>query len=168
MTPGLSDRQPSGSALRYRAPGEVRTPGELAEPPILQSGGRTIDVSGRSREAAQGDRAGDGGASQPRHARLGLHALNSAGSMDAVMCDVQREATDRVWGEGRGDPSEPRGFKVGFPQLAATLAGVRSAHAAGDRVALRGELVALASQAVVWASDLPAPIKRRTHAKAAA
>jgi hypothetical protein len=94
--------------------------------------------------------------------------MHSAGSMDAVMCDVQREATDRVWGDGRGNPSEPQGYRVGLLQLQATLEGVRSAHAAGDRVALRGELVALASQAVVWASDLPAPIKRRTRAKAAA
>jgi hypothetical protein len=93
--------------------------------------------------------------------------MAGAAPLEAVLCDVEREALDRIRGDGRGDPTEPWGYRVGLPQLQATLAGVRSAHAAGDRVALRGELVNFAAQATVWACDLPALIGRRTRAKAA-
>ena len=61
-----------------------------------------------------------------------------------------------------GEPAEPPILRAG------TLAGVRSAHAVGDAIALRGELVSLAAQATRWASDLPVPIQRRTRAEAAA
>jgi hypothetical protein len=84
------------------------------------------------------------------------------------MCDIQREAIERLWGDCRGNPSQPQGYRAGSLQLQSTMAGVRSAHAAGDRIALRGELINLAAQAIVWASELPAPIERRTRSKAAA
>jgi hypothetical protein len=95
-------------------------------------------------------------------------AFMSVPPLDAAIIDLQREALERAWGDGRGDPSEPQGYKVGFLQLRATLAGVRSAHTEGDSAALRGELVNLAAQAAVWASALPVPMRRRTRANAAA
>lgn len=81
--------------------------------------------------------------------------LHSASPLEAVILDVEREALERD-------------YQAGILQLQSTLAGVRSAHAVGDRIALRGELVNLAAQAATWASQLPVPIERRVRAKAAA
>jgi hypothetical protein len=94
--------------------------------------------------------------------------MHSASPLEAAMCDVEREALERRRGDGRGQPREPNGYRVGLAQLEATLAGVSAAHEAGDPVALRGELVNLAAQSTVWASELPVPIERRARAKAAA
>jgi hypothetical protein len=81
--------------------------------------------------------------------------MPSASPLEAVMLDVEREALKRD-------------YLAGLLQLQSTVAGVRSAHAAVDEFALRGELVNLAAQAIRWASELPVPIRRRPHAKAAA
>jgi hypothetical protein len=94
--------------------------------------------------------------------------LRSATPVQRVICDVEREAIERARGDGRGQPREAKGYRVGLAQLEATLAGVYAAHAAGDSIALRGELVNLAAQAAVWASELPVPGERRARAKAAA
>jgi hypothetical protein len=105
--------------------------------------------------------------------RLTLDELASAfmagaAPLEAVLCDVEREALERIRGARQGDPSAPRGYRVGLAQLQSTLRGVRSAHAVGDSIALRGELANLAAKATVWASDLPVPVERRTRPKAAA
>lgn len=73
--------------------------------------------------------------------------LDDPEALEAVVCDVEREA---------GEQRQPTSLTL----LHARLDGVAAAHAAGDRAGLRGELVALAAAAAVWAARLPRPLTR--------
>jgi hypothetical protein len=128
--------------------------------------GRGMDAHERAEERRKARERAT--ATGPRRDHPASVFLGSGSPLEAVMCDVEHAALERIRGDGRGQPRGPQGYRVGVAQLEATMAGVRAAHAGGDQIGLRGELVNLAAQAAEMAAQQPVPIQRRARANAAA